>query len=119
MLLHTFTLQLSIDGFLALQDSAMVSLQSLSDVNSDNDPGLSNMEYNPWWDSPNQPQYAYIAPWIWKSVSATSQSGRYTLFYPRGRYIDSGPPLSGDVTVLVKTAFMEQLHQFFLHQQYL
>ena len=26
------------------------------------------------------------SPWIWKGVSATSQSGRYTLSYPRGQY---------------------------------
>ena len=25
--------------------------------------------------------------WIWKGVSATLQSGRYTLSYPRGRYV--------------------------------
>ena len=25
------------------------------------------------------------SPWIWKGVSATSQSGRYTLSYPRWR----------------------------------
>ena len=27
------------------------------------------------------------SPWIWKGVSATSQSGRYTLSYPRGRHM--------------------------------
>ena len=25
------------------------------------------------------------SPWIWKGVSATLQSGRYTLLYPMGR----------------------------------
>ena len=29
-------------------------------------------------------------PWIWKGVSATLQSGRYTLSYPRGRCGPSG-----------------------------
>ena len=29
------------------------------------------------------------SPWIWKGVSATLQSGRYTLSYPRGRRIHS------------------------------
>ena len=27
------------------------------------------------------------SPWLWKGVYATSQSGRYTLSYPMGRYI--------------------------------
>ena len=27
------------------------------------------------------------SPWIWKGVSATSQSGRYTLSYPSGRHV--------------------------------
>ena len=27
------------------------------------------------------------SPWIWKGVSTTWQSGRYTLSYPRGRYV--------------------------------
>ena len=27
------------------------------------------------------------SPWIWKGVSATLKSGRYTLSYPRGRYV--------------------------------
>ena len=29
----------------------------------------------------------HIAPWILKDVSATLQSGRYTISYPRGRYV--------------------------------
>ena len=34
------------------------------------------------------PQPTIISfPWIWKGVCATLQSGRYTLSYPRGRYI--------------------------------
>ena len=28
-----------------------------------------------------------LSPWMWKGVSATSPSGRYTLSYPRGWYI--------------------------------
>ena len=27
------------------------------------------------------------SPWVWKGVSATSQSGRYTLSCPRGRFV--------------------------------
>ena len=33
--------------------------------------------------------YMYIStPWIWKSISATLESGRYTLSYRWGRYIN-------------------------------
>ena len=31
--------------------------------------------------------YNITSPWIWKGVSATFQSGRYTLSCPRGRYL--------------------------------
>ena len=37
------------------------------------------------------------SPWIWNSVSATLQSGRYTLSYPKGRIIaDVTEKTSGD-----------------------
>ena len=38
-------------------------------------------ECNHQWNPP-----LTSSPWIWKGVSATSQSGRYTLAYPKGRY---------------------------------
>ena len=28
-----------------------------------------------------------LSAWIWKGVSATLQAGRYTLSYPRGRFV--------------------------------
>ena len=34
-----------------------------------------------------QPHVIISSPWIWKGVYATLQSGRYTLPYPRGRFV--------------------------------
>ena len=39
---------------------------------------------NEKWDLNNN----ISSPWIWKGVSATLQSGRYTLSYPTRRYIE-------------------------------
>ena len=41
------------------------------------------------------------SPWIWKGVSATLPSGRYTLSYPMGRYILTPLSLTTTMTVFI------------------
>ena len=41
-----------------------------------------------------------LSPWIWKGVSTTWQSGRYTLLYPRGQHNQSSRPAAGKLPIL-------------------
>ena len=43
------------------------------------------MRYVNTWSNVQFITYVTSSPWIWKGVSATLQSGRYTLLYPRGQ----------------------------------
>ena len=42
-------------------------------------------------------QHNISSLWIWKGVSATLKSGRYTRSYPRGRYGEKMPHLVVDL----------------------
>ena len=50
-------------------------------------------------------------PWTWQGVSATLQSGRYTLLYQRGRYVG----LRGNIFLTPSLPYMTEISVVIRH----